>query len=190
MNKIIIRTERLIIRRATNAESDIDFFLEIWTNPKVMVNVGFPTGLKIRREKICERIENENDSEFDNLLVVVLKNGGKLIGECKLGLPNNKGISETDVKLLPQFWGNKYGTEIKRGLIDYLFTHTKCTAIEASPNKNNVASQKMQVAVGGIRVDEGVYKFPEKMRSYTVDVPYYLYRVYRKDWKKYDRNGV
>lgn len=184
MSKIIFETRRLTVRKASTAEGDINFFVKIWTNPKVMINVGFPTGLKISRKEIYEKIANENDTEFDKTLIVGLKESGGLIGVCKLVLPNEKGISQTDIKLLPQFWGNKYGLEIKRGLIDYLFTHTECIAIEAWPNKDNIASQKMQEAVGGIRVDEGVYKFPEKMRSYTVDVPYYLYRVYRKDWDK------
>jgi hypothetical protein len=42
----------------------------------------------------------------------------------------------------------------------------------------------MQEAVGGQRVAEGVFNFPDKMKSWTCDVPYYEYRVTRKDWEK------
>jgi hypothetical protein len=40
----------------------------------------------------------------------------------------------------------------------------------------------MQEAVGGVRIDEGVYEFPEAMRDFTNPVHYYTYRVYREAW--------
>ena len=73
---------------------------------------------------------------------------------------------------------------MKRGLLDYLFTHTDCTAIEARPNVLNTASIKMQESAGGIRVGEAVHEFPESMREYTTSVDYFIYRVNREDWQK------
>jgi RimJ/RimL family protein N-acetyltransferase len=101
-----------------------------------------------------------------------------------LGIADDSGVSETDVKLLPQYWGKGYGTEIKRALVDWLFTNTDCRIIRATPNRNNIPSQKMQEAVGGRRVGEGVCEFPESMRDHTVDVPYYIYEVTRKTWER------
>nr|MBC8383867.1 GNAT family N-acetyltransferase [Candidatus Cloacimonadota bacterium] len=117
-------------------------------------------------------------------LLVIEKESGKPIGECKLGLPNEEGVAHTDVKLVPAFWGKGFGVEIKQGLVDYLFTHTNCKAIQASPNKSNIASQKMQEKVGAKRIREGVYNFPESMQPYTKPVEYYLYRIDRTDWEK------
>jgi RimJ/RimL family protein N-acetyltransferase len=74
--------------------------------------------------------------------------------------------------------------EIKRGLLDYLFTHTDCDAVQATPNVNNIASIKMQEAVGGERVGEEVYQFPESMRDFTTPVHHYIYRVYRRTWER------
>jgi RimJ/RimL family protein N-acetyltransferase len=180
---MIFETKRLLIRKATTSNEDVDLFYSLWINPQVMINVGFPSGLKITREEIIGSITNQDDSEYNHKLIVIQKDSADPIGECKLGLPDDDGISETDVKLLPQYWGNGYGTEIKHGLVDYLFTHTHCKAIKATPNKNNIPSQKMQEAVGSKKVDEGVYHFPEDMRDYTVDVTYYVYIVTRKDWE-------
>ena len=42
----------------------------------------------------------------------------------------------------------------------------------------------MQEAVGGKRVGEEVFRFPEEMRAYTCDVPHYIYMVFREDWEK------
>jgi len=125
MPDIIIETERLTIRRSTTDDNDIVLFYSIWTNPKVMVNVGFPNGLNISRDNIINQLENQNDSELDTRLIVILKKTSELIGECKLGTPDKEGISETDVKLLPQFWGHKYGVEIKQALVDSIDTNFK-----------------------------------------------------------------
>lgn len=183
-NHTVIETKRLIIRKAEPSEADIEMYFNLWTNPLVMTNVGFPTGLKISREKIANQIADQSPSEYDSLLVVVLKDAGVPIGECRLYRPDDKGISRTDVKLLPEHWGNAYGVEIKRALVDYLFSHTECVAVKANPNKNNIASQRMQEAVGGKRVGEDVHRFPEHMRDYTCDVHYYVYMVFRSDWEQ------
>jgi RimJ/RimL family protein N-acetyltransferase len=148
-----------------------------------MGNVGFPQGLPITRQKIAEQLQGQTGHIFDSRLVVLLRGSNDAIGECKLGRPTKDGIASTDVKLLPQYWGNKYGVEIKQALVDYLFTHTSCAAVEATPNVENVASIKMQEAVGGVRVGEATFQVPETMRHYMVPVHHYIYRVYREDWE-------
>ncbi len=177
----VFETERLRLRTATAVDADLLFAL--WTDPRVMTNVGFPQGLRITREEIVANMEKHDPAQvFDRYLMVERKATGEVIGECKLGSPNEEGISETDVKLLPRFWGHKYGVEIKRGLVDYLFRHTDCTAVQATPNVNNVASIRMQEAVGGVCVGEKTFKFPEEMQSWTADVHAYIYHVYRENW--------
>ena len=183
MEKIVFKTSRLIIRKATASDKDVEMYYNLWTDPRVMSFVGFPKGLKITKKEIYNRITAEDESEYDCKLVIVLKETNIPIGECKLGYPDEDSISETDVKLLPQYWGNGYGTEIKRGLVEYLFTHTDCIGVKATPNKLNIASHKMQEAVGGKKIGEDVYTFPERMRSFTKDVPHYIYMVYREDWE-------
>lgn len=147
-----------------------------------MANVGFPHGLHITRDEIRTRISKQRDSEFDRLLVVALKATGQAVGECMMHPPDDKGIASTDVKLLPAFWRNGYGVEVKRGLLAHLFEHTDCVAVEATPNVGNTASIRMQEAVGGVRVGAAVSEFPESMRDFTTPVHYYIYRVERRHW--------
>ena len=183
----VFRTDRLVVRAAT--AQDVDLLYELWTDPRVMSYVGFPQGLRITREKIKQQVQGPYESEFERVLVIVLKATGQAIGECGMRLPNEEGIAETDVKLLPAFWGHKYGTEVKRGLVGYLFSHAPCVAVGASPNVENIASIKMQEAVGGVRVAEHVYEFPESMRDYTTPVHHYIYHVYRKTWEQEQSDG-
>lgn len=177
---IILNTERLWARVAN--EDDTALFHELWTDPRVMGNVGFPNGLPITREQIFEQLRNQAGRIFDSRLLVIVRDTNQPIGECKLGRPNQEGISTTDVKLLPRQWGNRFGVEIKRVLVDYLFTHTSCTAVEATPNVENIASIKMQEAVGGVRIGEDIFPVSESMREYMVPVHHYIYRVFREDW--------
>jgi [ribosomal protein S5]-alanine N-acetyltransferase len=176
----VFDTRRLTIRLATT--EDVDTFHQLWTNPQVTVHVGFPNGIPTTLDEIKNRIAIGSLSEFEQLLIIELKSTGQAIGECKMSCPNADGIATTDVKLLPTFWGHQYGLEVKRGLLDYIFAHTDSVAVEATPNVSNVASIRMQEAVGGIRVGESLYHFPESMRAYTTPVHYYIYRVSRTDW--------
>jgi len=181
---LIIETERLIIRPARNTGADVDMYFRLWTDPRVMTNVGFPRGLKTSREEIATRIAGQSEAVFKTLLVAELKSTRQPIGECWLEAPDKDGVAGTDVKLLPEYWGHRLGTEIKQALVDYLFTNSDCEAVKATPNKNNIASQKMQEAVGGKRVGEEVHRFPEHMKDYTCDLALYVYKVFRSDWEK------
>jgi RimJ/RimL family protein N-acetyltransferase len=179
----VFETERLIIR--TSGVEDVPVHFALWTNPDIMKNMGFPKGIAITQVELAAKIEGqEARGEYGRILVAELKSTGETIGECKLYLPNDEGISETDVKLLPQFWGHKYGVEVKQGLVDYLFTHTDCDAVQGTPNVANIASIKMQEAVGAVRVDERVYEFPEGEREDRCSVHHYVYRVFRSVWEQ------
>jgi len=181
---MIFETERLYIRKPTTKDEDVNFYFQLWNDPRVMTNVGFPKGLMIRREDIIAQISRADDNEYDKTLLIIDKKSDKPIGECKLGLADEEGEAHTDVKLQPKFWGKGFGVEVKQALVDYLFTHTDCIALQASPNKENIASQKMQEKVGAKRIREETYHFPEHMKHYTKDVHLYIYRLTRSDWEK------
>lgn len=180
---VVFKTERLIVKTATM--DDVDLFYALWTDPRVMTNVGFPHGLRITRDELEEKLSKQGESVFERLLVIELKATGQTIGECYLRRPNDQGIAEPDVKLLPAFWGHKYGTEVWRELVAYQFTHTDCEVVQGTPNVDNVASIKMQESVGAVRVGEDVYQFPESMGDYTTPVHHYVYQVHRADWQQH-----
>lgn len=179
-SRLVFETKRLQVFVA--AAEDTDHFYELWTDPHVMGNVGFPQGLPITREQIFEQLQGQAGRIFDTRLIVILRDANSAIGECKLGQPDQEGVAATDVKLLPKYWGSKFGVEIKLALLEYLFTHTSCTSVEATPNVENIASIRMQEAVGGVRVGEAVFPVPESMQDHMIPVNYYIYRVFREKW--------
>lgn len=177
---MVFETERLVIRKA--CVEDVDMYMELWNNPEVMRNVGFPKGLRTTREKIIKQIQEHDLSEFDQTLVVINKTTREKMGECKLGYPDKDGIAHTDIKLKPSHWGKGFGKELKNGLCSYLFQKTNAKVIKASPNKSNKASQRMQEACGGKKIKEYVYHFPPQMQHYTEDVHGFIYHIRKEDW--------
>jgi len=179
---VILRTERLLVRAAT--PEDVELYYALWTNPSVMGFVGFPHGLPISRREISQGLRQPHTSELGRRLVAELLTSREAIGECYMSELDKDGVVEPDVKLLPAFWGHKYGAELWRAMVAHLFLHTACVAVHGSPNIQNIASIKMQEAAGARRVGEGVFEFPEEMGDYTNPVPYYAYRLTRVDWEQ------
>ena len=65
---------------------------------------------------------NPPKAEYDEVMTIILPEPTEESPQGNpLETPDEEGLSTTDVKLLPEFWGNKYGVEIKRALLDYLF---------------------------------------------------------------------
>lgn len=175
----MLRTTRLVIRPALAEPEDVSFLYGLWTNPEVMRFVGFPKGLRTSLSEIKAQLEGYGPGEFDRTLIVCKRQQGVPVGECKLGSADEEGIAHTDLKLLPKYQGIGFGTEIKKALLDYLFTQTTCAGVRATPNRLNTASVRMQESVGGQRTKEGVHRFPERMRDYTCNVPYIQYIIFR-----------
>jgi len=179
----LIKTKRLVIRSAVL--DDAQMLYRLWTDPRVMSNVGYPMGLDITISEIEESIRAQDpNSEFGKYLIAQLQGGGAVLGECKMILPDDEGVSRTDVKLLPECWGHQYGVEIKLALVDYLFRNTDCRAVEGTPNVANIASIKMQEAVGATRIGEDTFYFPESKADSTRPVHYYIYHVTRASWEQ------
>ncbi|MDP8240463.1 MAG: GNAT family protein [Candidatus Hatepunaea meridiana] len=182
---MVFETDRLHIRKAMTSDEDVEMFFRLWNHPKVMINVGFPNGLGISKERIVEQFQKQSVTEYDSRLIVIRKEGDLKIGECMLGTPDENGVSKTDVKLLPEFWNNGYGKEIKQGLVNYLFTNrTDCQAVKADPKKSNIASQKMQEYVRATRIENGEEYPIKNVEKYFPPEDHYLYLVFRKDWRK------
>jgi len=181
-SQLVLETEQLTIRIAT--ETDVELFYALWTDPQVMTYVGFPQGIPLTLEGMKARPLEDNGTVFDRPLVVELKATGQPIGQAKLASPDEEGMAEPDCKLLPEFWGHKYGREAWQALVDYEFTHTDCKAVVGSPNVENIASIKMQEAAGMVRTGEDVYEFPESMQAFTTPVHCYIYKITRKDWER------
>jgi len=177
---MIFQSKRLKVRKA--AASDVEMYLSLWNNPEVMKNVGFPDGLGTSAEGVRKQIASHDNTEFNQTLVVIEKASGERIGECKIGLPNEKEISCPDFKFLPEYSGKGFGKELFNALCKYTFSNTRAQIIETSPNEKNVASQKIAESAGAKETRRGIYHFPPKMQHFTEDVHCVIYQICKEEW--------
>ena len=166
---VVFETKRLRVLVGENCPEHLKLFESLWSDPRVMRNVGFAKGMKVDLEqlkgRLDKRITRGSLGLLNRLLLVQSKSSSALMGECWLGQPGEDGVSETDVKLLPAFWGHGYGVEIKRGLLEFLFTETDCQKVKATPNKDNAGSIKMQESVGAVRVGSNRWEPPRGIQK-------------------------
>jgi len=114
--EVLIQGERILLRPWR--EEDADGLARLWTDGLVMRHVGFPNGLSVTREEIPEIIVRARSvreiGRGGYRLAVTDRHTGEFMGEAAVGRVEPDGTSRPDVKLLPRFWGQGYGTEVIR----------------------------------------------------------------------------
>lgn len=137
---MIFETERLYARRLE--KNDEASFFELMSNPNVMNPIP---------QKPFDKAESS--SKLTNLILLEKSSDTKIWSLCKKGsndligicgvLKNDEGQDEIAYRIIEKFWGNGYGTEIAKGLIDYCFVNMKSELITADVCVDNVKSIKI-----------------------------------------------
>ena len=173
----VFETDRLRVRAAR--PDDVELIHSLWSDPRVMTFVGFPQGLPTSQAEIRSQIERDASRPYRRLLIAEQACDGQAIGECKLGAPDEEGVCEPDIKLLPAAWRRGYGRELWKAMIDVLFREADCRIVQGTPNIANAASIRMMESCGMSRVGRGRCEPPESMRQFATAVPHYVYRIDR-----------
>jgi len=138
-----LQTERLLLSNYT--ENDLDHYHRLRSDPMVWrystkTPVKNIEESKVELELILEKYRKEQ-WDFQGLF---LKSTGTYIGEAGiLSLIQRTNRAVVGYNLLPQYWGNGYGTEITNALVKYLFEELEIERIEALVLEGNEASRKV-----------------------------------------------
>lgn len=137
---MIFETERLYTRRLE--KSDEVAFFELMSNPNVMNPIPQKPFNKMESVlKLAELILLEKSSPT-KIWSLCKKGCDDLIGICGV-LKNDKNEDEIAYRIIENFWGNGYGTEITKGLINFCFDQLKSELITADVCVENVRSVKI-----------------------------------------------
>jgi len=180
-----LHTPRLHVRPARAGEAA--WICALWRDPRVTTFVGFPHGIPTSVREIEARIERDRDRPPKRLLIVERSTDGTPIGKVKLGEPDADGVSEPDIKLLPEHWRQGFGRELWGAMIGHIFRTTDCQVVQGTPNVANTASIRMMEAAGMRRVGQGVFEPTGPLRNSMTAVPHFVYRITRKDWREASR---
>ncbi len=138
---MVFKTERLIVRKLR--EEDSDLFFELMSNPNVMNPI--PQEIFTREESdstLKKLIEFEENGGDKKIWCLTEKDNPSFIGFGGL-LKNDENDDEIAYRLIERYWGKGYGTEIAKGLIDYSFENLNYTKITADVNISNVKSVRI-----------------------------------------------
>jgi RimJ/RimL family protein N-acetyltransferase len=150
------------------AAEDLPFLLELWHMPEVMRYADeFP---RLRRWSKSEGPEDawkqyqerraELGSEYTQLILWL---AGARIGEsfvCPLPegytfgrwqKPDGVLSVMGDIKLAPEHWGQGWGTQGMRQVVDWVFGHTNCTLFVVPPHRKNPAAERVYEKAGFVR---------------------------------------
>jgi len=134
---MIFQTIRLQIYKLK--ASDTDAFFDMMGNPKVMNPI--PQEAMTHKQsdaKLAELLKYDNPK----VQVWAIRFNDEFIGICGL-LINDEGNPEVAYRLREAFWGEGFGTEIAKGLLDYGFGDLGFELITADVNITNIPSVKI-----------------------------------------------
>jgi len=152
---------------------------KLWTNPLVMANIGFPQGLHpddIDLESYISTPKNSTPKgRKSGIHMVVELLDGTFIGEAKIAKPNQEGISEPDLKLLPEFWGQGFASEIVPLLIEENFRcYPLCQTIQFTPNIKNTTAIHLYEKFGCNKVAKKHHSTGESILRGFIGIDYYI----------------
>ncbi|NOQ71075.1 MAG: GNAT family N-acetyltransferase [Crocinitomix sp.] len=143
----LFTTERLQVRPLNIG--DIVALHKMHSNPKVMQYTDSTTNSieeeRVNLKKILDCYEKPNNDYW--IWGVERKSNNELIGTCAM---LKSKIADSDFpkdeigyRFLEDCWGNGFGNEITKGLLNYAFTQCGKTEIVAEVDELNVASIKI-----------------------------------------------
>ena len=148
-----IITERLLLREIT--WNDLEDIHRLHSVPEVdeYNTLGIPRDLEVTRELIRHDIEAKTvDLQSRYTWRIILKNTADFIGLAGMTLSMDKfRLGEIYYKLLPDFWGMGYATEVAKNLISTGFDGFKLHKVEAGVATDNEHSIRVLEKVGMTR---------------------------------------
>jgi RimJ/RimL family protein N-acetyltransferase len=148
-----LETERLILREYT--VEDFDDLYDILSDAETMKHYPKPFDGEKVRNWIQRSIDNYEIFGF-GLWAVVLKESGKLIGDCGVTMQNINGRIKPEIgyHIHKDFQNKGYATEAARKCKDYIFENTPFNTIYSYMKYTNIGSYTVALKNGMKLVEE------------------------------------
>ena len=144
----ITETKRLILREVEQGDSKAIF--ELFNEPEVMKYFSnTPRSIEEAHERIQREINRYTEHGF-GLWATVLKDTGKVIGQCGLLAQIVDEVKETEIgyTLARKYRGQGFATEAAKAIKNYGFNKLKFNRLISIIDPKNIASQKVALRTG------------------------------------------
>lgn len=171
---VIMKTERLIIRRITR--KDMDALLAIMGKPEVMYAWEHGFTKKDVRKWINRQLTRYRKDGF-GYYAIILKESGTLIGQAGLmkSTINGNETVELGYILDNTYWNNGYGIEAARACLEYAFYELDMKTVCCSIRPENKASIRVAEKLGMTLCGNHIILYNEK------EMPHLIYRIEHRE---------
>ncbi|HOC33331.1 MAG TPA: GNAT family N-acetyltransferase [Ruminococcus flavefaciens] len=169
----MIETEILLLREMNR--DDFDALFDILSDAETMAHYPSPFDEEKVRSWIAWNIDNYRKYGF-GLWSVVLKECGKVIGDCGVTMQNIDGdiLPEIGYHINRNYWRKGYGSEAAEAVKDWMFENTDFDILYSYMKYTNIASAAVAESVGMTKIKE----FPDNKNGMT-----YVYSISRAQWE-------
>ncbi len=131
-------------------ESDMDDFLFIFGDPKVMAAFGVEIFNREQMERWTRRNLDHQARYGYGLFSVMLKSEGLLIGDCGLEHMEMDGVQATELgyDFRSDYWNQGFATEAAGAVRDYAFEALRLPQLISLIRAGNTASRRVAEKIG------------------------------------------
>lgn len=190
--QVFLETERLVLRRFT--EADLDNLVALDSDPDVMrfINGGTPTSRDDMQNVFLPAFLRYRDRiEGYGFWAAIEKSTGEFLGWFHFRPPEGASPDEPELgyRLRKSAWGKGYGTEGSRALIRKGFAEHGVRRVVASTYQDNIGSRRV-MEKAGMTLVRTFHMTPEELAAHGLD-PQTLwdgddveYALDRADWER------
>jgi len=138
-----LKTERLMLRQLTEADSQEIFFLRTDEGVNIYIERPRPKSIDDAKKFISKTNDGINRNEWIDW-AITLKDTQKLIGSiCLWNFSENKTNAEIGFELKPEYQGKGIMNEALICILEFGFKSISLSSIDAYTHKNNISSIKL-----------------------------------------------
>lgn len=155
MSKIILETERLLLREITH--DDREELLKIWGDAETMSL--FPKTLDSQEmSEWIDRNLKRYESRGHGVWAVILKDNQQFVGDCGLVIQEVDGTEELEVvcHFNRNFQGQGLATEAARGCMDHGFNQLGSHRVISMIRPENLASRRVAER-NGLKIEKEIF---------------------------------
>lgn len=174
---MVLETHRLKLREM--CEDDFFDLCRMLRDPEVMYAYEHAFSETEAREWLERQIKRYQKYGF-GLWAVILKDTGKMIGQCGLTMQDADGkeVMEIGYLLCKEYWRQGYASEAAAACREYAFGQLEAEEVYSIIRDSNHSSRKVAKRCGMKKC--GIFT----KHYYQTDMPHCIYRITRAEWEK------